>query len=281
MRVYLITGDKVTRGVKTEDYTLQGCGVTVKVVGVGEKGRGRKYDFITVAPGCVDTPRIREKVEVEVARGRATSDVYCWPDPPRGWEEDKEERVLGKFLRSNPRYGTNWEIFEGEAVYTRPPCVVAADIGKTRSGAPKLIPDRNGNRDSVIAVLRTHIGFRGHNAHTGDFIGWECMSCESSGKGLKKEPQCPSCGEARPGHYHGNWAKFPGEILAEGIIAQGAAGRAGSGYQYIAVIPNGSVFRTAYTGRLYGNPSSHYFKVVDGKILGGVTPKERALTDIF
>jgi len=52
---------------------------------------------------------------------------------------------------------------------------------------------------------------------------------------------------------------FPGQVLVRGTIAQGAAGRMGCGEQIIAVIPAGKVFRTAYSGRLYGTPSAHYY----------------------
>ena len=73
---------------------------------------------------------------------------------------------------------------------------------------------------------------------------------------------------------------FPGEILCEGIIAQGDAGRMGSGEQLVAVIPKNIVFRTGYSGRLYGYPSEHYYIFRDGQLLA-VTREERELSDIF
>jgi hypothetical protein len=33
----------------------------------------------------------------------------------------------------------------------------------------------------------------------------------------------------------------------------------GSGSQYIATMPKDVVFRTSYSGRLYGAPSAHYY----------------------
>ena len=73
---------------------------------------------------------------------------------------------------------------------------------------------------------------------------------------------------------------FPGEILCEGIIAQGAAGRVGSGYQYVAIMPANVVFRTGYSGRLYGCPSADYYIFRDGRILAA-TWEEREISDIF
>src|SRR5690606_12199283 len=104
-----------------------------------------------------------------------------------------------------------------------------ARISETKSGRPKLVEtSADDNNDKVIVVFRTKIGFRGSNDHTGD----------------GDEP-------------------FPGEVLVEGIIAQGDAGRMGSGEQLVALVPKNTVFSTKYYGRLYGEPSEHFY-VYDG-----------------
>ena len=74
--------------------------------------------------------------------------------------------------------------------------------------------------------------------------------------------------------------KFPGEILCAGTIAEGDAGRMGSGDQLIAVVPKEEVFRTAYHGRLYGAPSSHYYKY-DGQSIQSLTWEERLASDLW
>lgn len=63
-------------------------------------------------------------------------------------------------------------------------------------------------------------------------------------------------------------------------IAQGAAGRMGSGKQLVAIMPAGIVFRTGYSGRLYGAPSEHYYIYRDGQLLSA-TWDEREASDIF
>lgn len=68
--------------------------------------------------------------------------------------------------------------------------------------------------------------------------------------------------------------------MCEGIIAQGEAGRMGSGSQIIAVMPADTVFRTGYSGRLYGDPAEHYYIFRDRQILSA-TLEEREVTDIF
>jgi hypothetical protein len=134
--------------------------------------------------------------------------------------------------------------------------LLAAQIGQTRTGNPKLIAASDGVDDSaVIVVLRTPIGFRGSNVHTGD--------------------RSPEWTEDTP-----NYLPFPGHTLVGGRIAQGEAGAMGSGDQYVALIPRGAVFRTAYTGRLYGAPTHHYY-MWDGHKLLAATWQERALTEIF
>lgn len=121
-----------------------------------------------------------------------------------------------------------------------------AKISETKSGRPKLVEmESDDNNDKAIAVFRTKIGFRGSNDHTGD----------------GNEP-------------------FPGKVLVDGVIAQGDAGRMGSGRQLVAIIPQNTVFRTAYSGRLYGAPSEHFY-LFDGDKIVSVTKEERELTGIF
>ena len=74
--------------------------------------------------------------------------------------------------------------------------------------------------------------------------------------------------------------QFPGEILSEGIIAQGDAGRMGSGEQLVSVIPAGIVFRTAYSGRLYGHPEEHFYIYRNGQVISA-TREEREISSIF
>lgn len=139
--------------------------------------------------------------------------------------------------------------------------ILAASLGTTKTGKPKLIaasPTAVTVFDKIIVVFRTHIGFRGHNAHTGDQIG---EKEEHSLGGVEK---------------YGIYAPFPGEVLVQGQIAQGDAGRMGWGRQLVAVIPKGVIFRTAYSGRLYGDPPEHYYKW-DGERLVSMTREEREL----
>jgi len=155
-----------------------------------------------------------------------------------------------------------------------------AKLGQTKTGRPKLIelpsPETESPQESIICVFRTQIGFRGGNSHTGDRLGWYCGTCGSVG--LEHEPPelCPN------GHSVNLWfADFPAEaILVEGIIAQGAAGAMGSGKQLVAIMPPNKVFRTGYSGRMYGQPHAHYY-LWDGEHLYVATWEERQVAELF
>jgi len=126
----------------------------------------------------------------------------------------------------------------------------SAKVGQTKAGKPKLFQTEDADTlEKCICVFRTMIGFRGGNSHTGD----------------------KNADEFHP---------FPGEILCDGVIAQGDAGRMGSGSQLVAILPADIVFRTGYSGRLYGAPSAHYYVYRDGQILSA-TWEEREVSDIF
>lgn len=128
--------------------------------------------------------------------------------------------------------------------------ILEADIGLTKTNNAKLVSQLINNKEECLVVLRTPIGFRGSNLHTGDRIA------------------------------EGSYANFPGKVLVKGCIAQGDAGRMGSGEQCIAVIKKGDVFRTAYSGRRYGAPGSHYH-MFDGERILCATWSERQLSEIF
>jgi hypothetical protein len=155
-----------------------------------------------------------------------------------------------------------------------------AEVGQTKAGKPKLIASGSENSEKIIVIFLTPMGFRGGNSHTGDVCGWKCPGCEASGEGAVPET-CPKCGAS--GSWDGPkvvFGKFPGEIISRGIIAEGDAGRMGNGDQLVAIIPKNTVFRTGYSGRMYGAPKAHYY-FFNGQELLSATQEERAASDIF
>ena len=161
--------------------------------------------------------------------------------------------------------------------------ILAAEISQTKAGKPKLLASAEpvDKAEHAICVLRTPIGYRGSNSHTGDLIGWSCRMCNTEGDDLDTPRQCPKCGAS--GYWDSpdpKYASFPGEILIRGIIAQGAAGRMGEGEQLVAILPKNIIWRTGYFGRRYGNPAAHYW-VFNGSRILVATWEEREISDIF
>ena len=251
MKAFTIRSGEVSPGAKVETFQLSGAEVTIPAILVGEKGRGRKLGVLP---------------------------VQLLPDSYKEWQE------------------------KGEVVIT------AATVSQTKAGKPKLIEASEvTDTGRSICVFRTKIGFRGSNEHTGDrareyyVLDYFARSVASeAGIPIKEEytgeevlqyaqqylkteypdedPNSfrPDAGFKRRLEFH----PFPGKVLCDGTIAQGAAGRMGSGDQLVAVMPAGIVFRTGYSGRLYGAPAAHYYIFRDGQILSA-TWEEREVTDIF
>lgn len=162
--------------------------------------------------------------------------------------------------------------------------IIAATLSKTRAGKPKLVAaDQPDSNEAAIVVMPTTIGFRGGNEHTGDYYTWRCEHATCPAQGALPMPErCPDATEEDAYAHRPRlvYYDFPGQILASGLIAQGDAGRMGSGDQYVALMPRAMVWRTGYSGRLYGSPSAHYY-LFDGRKILSATLAERQASDIF
>jgi hypothetical protein len=117
-------------------------------------------------------------------------------------------------------------------------------LSKTRTAKPKFIIDDNNTEECVIVFK-----------HTAGYLTGDRVSLDN------------------PKFFR----NFPGEILIEGIIAQGATGLMGRNFQYIAKLQKGQVFRI---GRLYETPSS-YYGCFDGEKVILVTWDEREVAELW
>jgi hypothetical protein len=145
-------------------------------------------------------------------------------------------------VQLSPQQEARWE--KGEKII-----IADAKVGTTHKGANKLIPTSSSTEELAIFVFRTMIGFRGGNTHTGDYT-----------------PE-------------GDYEPFPGDIICSGVIAEGQAGKMGAGEQIIAIIPKGKIFRTAYTGRLYGEPEDHFYRWNGGNQVVSISGRDRGVVD--
>lgn len=129
-------------------------------------------------------------------------------------------------------------------------------LDETRPGNPRLVvSDAPAGAEAVIVAFRGGIGFRGGYAVLG-----ERVSEDAEGRGI--------------------YADLPASVrtLASGVIAQGEAGRMGSGTQRVVLLPRGVVVAERRTGRLYGAPGVH-FVLWTGERLIVRTLEERRLFD--
>ncbi len=245
MKIFTISSGNVTEGARVDSFTLKGAGVSIPAILIGEEGRGRELGVLP---------------------------VQLLPCNYQEWKENG---------------------------YTY---IHSATLGTTKAGKPKLFQTEDVDTlEKCICVFRTEIGVRGSNSHTGDrkseyyVPGWRPDIEVLGEKGLKerytKEEAISltkelSSLEGREYEWDiifeikFEFHPFPGEIICTGIIAQGDAGRAGSGEQLVAIIPANTVFRTGYSGRLYGAPSAHYYIFRDGQVLAA-TWKEREVSEVF
>ena len=247
MKIFTIKSG-VERGVRVDSFTLKGAGVSIPAILIGEEGRGRKLGVLP---------------------------VQLLPDAYAEWKEKGRTHIH------------------------------FAQVGATKAGKPKLFQTEDADTlEKCICVFRTEIGFRGGNSHTGDrkeeywvrkwytsfpesvpikerytreeVLRYSREYIEARYPGKDSSQYLPTAGFSRRLVFY----PFPGEVLCEGVIAQGDAGRMGSGLQLVAIMPANVVFRTGYSGRLYGEPSAHYYIFRDGRILSA-TWEEREVSDIF
>lgn len=139
--------------------------------------------------------------------------------------------------------------------------IFSCTVGQSTTGRPVITAGDNGDDSECLIVMRSPIGYRGGNAHTGD-----------------RQPEYFGL-DTVPGGASGFYP-WPGKNLVDGEIAQGGAGNAGSGSQYIAVMPKNVVFRLNISGRLYGSPSSYYYRF-DGNTVTALTWEDRVAADAW
>ncbi len=277
--IYTIVGDSVEQGATLDDLHIKSAGVRIPAITIGEEGRGRARGVIPVE-GHHREPLPCPHRGQEWA-GFAHSGHAPQPRPPCADCGAEIEIHAGP---STPAMGgTPLTYRHPDAGDVAPPVnhVRFAGVGRTRSGRPKLLAAQHATiSESALLVLRTPIGFRGGNRHTGDCTGWVCV-CGATGGTYELPSKCPGCDAPRP-MYRGDpgpsrqFADMPGEQIAKGTIAQGLAGRAGHGTQMVLILPAGEWVRTVQTGRLYGREGTHYL-CWDGERMLVLTPDERSI----
>ncbi|MDP2926628.1 MAG: hypothetical protein Q8N65_00585 [bacterium] len=311
MKIFTIEDGRVVEGVKIQNFTFGDGKITIPAILVGESGRGRQLGVLPVgsppmAP-CPDRKGYNSKIVVfwrsdqpdlpmpETHRCKSCGIVYT------AWQREAWDNHPGLYPENPGVRGSRWvcehPLDKGEVLGT----LSFAEVGTTKAGKPKLWgKSAVTTNEKIIVVFRTSIGFRGGNNHTGERRDQGEQPCPDRGReyGYSVHGKCDICGiglnepagENLPYTHPTDegivipkpqFDEFPGEVICRGVIAQGDAGRMGAGDQLVAVMPKGVVFRTSYSGRLYGAPSSHYYKWDGEKLIGGLTWEERTSSDLF
>jgi len=123
----------------------------------------------------------------------------------------------------------------------------------------------------ALILIRDQSGFRGSWTLGGPYRSTGCQQGKIIPYG---EGECPRCG-GRYEHQAVVLSDLPAgvRILAQGRCAQGIAGRAGGGPEYLLWAPPGAVLGVSRSGRTYGAPADYYIRVADD---GSVT-----ITDVI
>lgn len=240
MKIFTVAAATVKVGAEVLALTLA-SGVQIPVVTVGEEGRGRKLDVLP---------------------------VKLLPESQPVWDYQKKVRV------ENVR------------------------VGETHSGRPKLIEiEPDGNNSHAVIVMATQAGFRGNNRH-GAQIWWRLRIGDVEGRFKsdivnnpeietimqKAKDHLPYCHSANVREFVEDFSEIfvkgdlPGQVIAHGEIAEGAAGRAGGGEQFIAIMPKDTHWAAKMLGRLYGKPSSYEY-VFDGQKVIAYTARDLELIE--
>jgi len=273
-RVFTVNSGKVFTGAEVQMLRLKGAGIEIPAVMIGEEGRGRERGVVPVdSPPMVPCPERNKDAWTSADRC-----VQC--------DAALSQKKEGSYTRHHLDQGQ----VRGRLMF--------AEVGETKTGKPKFFSKEKASVDDfIIVVFNTQIGFRGSNNHTGDRarVYWTVPGLFYESDPQHQYPSKKEAETARDAWYAEHpptpswvseaklnilFAEFPGKIIARGRIAQGDAGRAGGGEQLIALMPKNVVFRTAYSGRLYGTPSSHYYKWSGEKFLAA-TWDERSSADLF
>jgi hypothetical protein len=286
MKIFTLESGRAMSGVKVEKLLLAGAQINILAVIVGEEGRGSKRGLMVVDPvivpqvPCPHRPSVLTAGVGKECRGWLADAAYHEARRPNPC--DRCGAAYGPWIRNAE--DTTSSCYHPDSGMV-PGILMAADVGTTRSGQPKLIREQRADDEYCLVVFRTGIGFRGGNSHTGDRNGKYRIDVYGDGRIEGVTMEEAQAHAVLHGVHLDNvkpdgFLPFPGKTLLSGIISQGEAGRTGSGEQLVAVMPRGVVFRTSLSGRLYGNPGSHYYRF-DGDSIQAVTWDERVAADLW
>lgn len=243
MKTYTFEG-----GVLREDVKLSSDVNNRPCVKLGEQGRGRKMVLAPLPPGVVIEGRVPgTRCPNHGKQGKEFLPLNGEVQPLSG----ECPSCKGWVSSSSPHEG--WLIRPSEGIL-------------------KGVPPRDTNDEkSCVLVIKDHSGFRGSWSLRGSRPHEEWDDIVQDRRGTPYSPERREWDTNHPEKPHGC------RIISEGWKAQGDAGYAGGGPEYLLIIPNGVTVEIVRTGRLYGAPSAIRIENNNG-ILTSSDPRKEAET---
>lgn len=172
--------------------------------------------------------------------GEGATEAEALAELRHGPPKDPTPRVLGGALA---RHGHLWRVAPGPA-----------------------------EGEACAVLVRDQSGYRGTWTLTGDPTP---TGCPLAGEYSETSHLCASCGvEVSPWTRHADYTYGPApRVLAQGMCAQGDAGRMGGGAEVVVVLRPGGGFVVRRAGRLYGREARVYYRW-DGTTLVRVPAEE-------
>lgn len=244
-------------------------------IGVGEEGRGRKYTRFPLAKDFGES----------FLQQTPCHDRLGWPNQSGGTCPHCGE----EYIKLPEDKG--WQHPDAGTVLRIPSKarITQASVIKTRAkGTLLLVPEKNDEDKRILVLVNIEAGFRGstdwttiektftpcsyRGKRTSFVLNNRCMECKALCQEVVEDGENVYSHSVYIHPDHGgtdDYAIFrqPGiTVLAEGVCAQGAAGRMGGHDVRLLIMEPNTGFRVSRAGRLYG-AMSEIIVFYDGEML--------------
>lgn len=309
MKIFTIQRGKSTEGAVIETLKLAGAGVEIPALIIGEEGRGRKRGILPVdlLPETQAAWKAGEKVVIKFAKlgetrvgkpklietaapsGNHAVVVFRAHMGYRGgnsfsggtetlemWQPVKQAGAL----RHQNSHGVTMAKMKYSDVVSCPEW--KPEIGSDNTATTEWHREREQWEAENKKVWRRGDDFsRGFLATQDQKSAWVEAAKTATPEQLASMIPVEGLRGEKPGSL---WEPtsdkrvipWPLQDLATGVIAEGMAGRMGSGEQKISIMRPGDICRISYYGRLYGAPNAHNVDY-DGNTVKILTDQEMEL----
>jgi len=260
--IFSVADGCVSEGVTVDSFTIKSAQVTLPAILIGEEGRGREMGVLPVHLSAESYRTWQQDGRVRVLSASVGQSRSGRPKLFEGPNPDPSRAIV---VAREPIGFRGWNRYSGRGTEYRLR-LEGGDLLGGKEAATKILEEAGYSEDAArlrVTEVDLDTVFRGGpyrlsgdpNARIKALGGM--VFCEA----FVQEP-----------------VPFPGQVLVEGRIAQGAAGRMGSGTQKVFVVKDGDEWVVEYGGRRYGAPHKRIYRFENGKVIS-LTPEEVDLLD--